>query len=88
MMCHKYGTFESEVINVDRYTPEQARKLAGLSQREMANHLGISENAYIQKEKGIVRYYVDEACKFCEVVQIPIQKIIFLNKMCRKNGTE
>ena len=75
-------------VNVDRYTPEQARKLAGYSQKEMAEKLNISENAYIQKEKGIVRFYVDEACKFCDVVNIPLSKIIFLSSMCRKSGTQ
>lgn len=72
---------------MQKLTVEQARKIAGISQREMANKLGISENTYINKEKGIVRFYVDEACKFSEIVGIEFDDIIFLNSMCQKYGT-
>lgn len=65
--------------NMDRYTPEQARKLKGLSQKNMASKMGISENTYINKEKGITKFFIDEACRFCDIVGIPLEKIIFFN---------
>ena len=58
-------------------TVEQARKVSGISQKEMAKVLHISENAYINKEKGISRFYVDEACKFAEAVNLPLETIKF-----------
>lgn len=64
---------------MDTYTPEQARRLRGISQAKMAHLLGISENTYINKEKGETKFYIDEACKFSEIVDIPLKNIIFFN---------
>ncbi|MCH1941620.1 helix-turn-helix transcriptional regulator [Holdemania massiliensis] len=58
-------------------TVEQARKVSGISQKEMAKILNISENAYINKEKGVSRFYVDEACRFAEAVNLPLETIKF-----------
>lgn len=63
--------------NMDRYTPEQARKLRNISQVKMAALMGMAENTYINKEKGETKFYIDEACKFCEVVEMPLERIIF-----------
>lgn len=41
--------------------------------------LGMSENAYINKEKGETRFYVDEALKFSNIVGIPFENIVFCN---------
>lgn len=62
---------------MDRYTPEQARKLKGLSQKNMAIKMGLSENTYINKEKGNTKFFIDEACKFCDIIDMPLEKIIF-----------
>lgn len=62
---------------MDRYTPEQARKLKGLSQKNMAIKMGLSENTYINKEKGNTKFFIDEACKFCYIIDMPLEKIIF-----------
>lgn len=43
----------------------------------MARLMGISENTYINKEKGETKFYIDEACKFSDLVGIPLQNIIF-----------
>ena len=43
----------------------------------MALQMGMSENTYINKEKGITKFFIDEACKFCDIVGIPLEKIIF-----------
>lgn len=64
---------------VEKYTVEQARTLAKISQKRMAILLDISENSYINKEKGITRFYVDEALKFSNIVKIPFANIIFID---------
>ena len=43
---------ERRMIDLDRYTPEQARRLKGTSQAKMVSLMGISDNTYINKEKG------------------------------------
>ena len=73
-MAHKKERREYEM---DKYTPEQARRLRGISQAKMASLLGMSENTYINKEKAETKFYIDEACKFSEVVDIPLEKISF-----------
>lgn len=77
--CAKYMAQKKErrMIGLDRYTPEQARRLKGISQAKMASLMGISENTYINKEKGDTKFYIDEACKFSDLVGIPLEKIIF-----------
>lgn len=59
------------------YSVEQARGLKKISQKKMAELLGISENCYINKEKGTTRFYIDEALKFCKVVGMSIDDINF-----------
>lgn len=78
-MCQINGT-SKEGENMDRYTPEQARRLKGISQAKMAVLLGMSENTYINKEKGDTKFYIDEACKFSSVVDIPLEKLIFFDE--------
>lgn len=63
-----------------KYTVEQARVLKKISQKKMAELLDISENAYINKEKGSSRFYIDEALNFSKLVELPIESIIFLPK--------
>ena len=62
---------------MEKYTVEQARRLAKISQTKMAQLLGLSENTYINKEKGETRFYVDEALCFAKYVNIPFEKIKF-----------
>lgn len=62
---------------MNNLTVEQARMMRGISQEEMANYLGLCKNSYILKEKGKRRFYVDEAVKFCEIVNVPWSNIIF-----------
>ena len=61
----------------DTYTVEQVRLLSGLSQETMAKRLNMSKNSYINKEKGVTRFYVDEALKLENVSGIPLKKIRF-----------
>lgn len=69
-----WNGLEGDMIEL---TVEQARKVSGISQKEMAKILNISENAYINKEKGVSRFYVDEACRFAEAVNLPLETIKF-----------
>lgn len=59
------------------YTVEQARTLRKISQKKMAELLGLSENTYINKEKGLTRFYIDEALKFSEIVGVELCDINF-----------
>lgn len=63
----------------EMYTVEQARALSGYSQEMMAHKLGMSKNAYINKEKGHSRFYVDEAINFAEISGVAFNRIIFFN---------
>lgn len=63
---------------MENFTPEQARLLRGFSQERMAAEMGIHENTYISKEKGMTRFYLDEAYRFCEIVEMPMEQISFL----------
>lgn len=82
----KHGVYYVCAINMarrkgeeimDKYTPEQARKLRGLTQKKMAAEMGLTESTYINKEKGETKFYIDEACKFSEIVKIPLELISF-----------
>lgn len=59
------------------YTVEQARTLRKISQKKMAKLLDLSENTYINKEKGLTRFYIDEALKFSEIVELKLCDINF-----------
>ena len=54
---------------------------AGLTQRELAKRIGVSENTLARKIKGIRDFTIGEANRICEELEIkdPIQKAdIFL----------
>lgn len=74
VVLQMWNGLEGDMIEL---TVEQARKVSGISQKEMAKILNISENAYINKEKGVSRFYVDEACRFAEAVNLPLETIKF-----------
>ena len=67
-----------------KYTVEQARRLANISIRDMASKLGISQNAYFNKEKGLSRFYYDEAVKLSNIVNIPMDDIFFTQNVAEK----
>ena len=70
-----------------KVTPKQARALSGLSGKNVASAMGISTNAYRNKENGKVEFTVSEAYNFSRAVGVPFDSIIFLNKMSRENET-
>lgn len=67
-----------------KYTVEQARKLANISIRDMAKEMGVSTNTYFNKEKGLSRFYYDEAARFSSIVGIPMDNIFFASHVTQK----
>lgn len=69
-----------------QYTLEQARILAGLTQKEMAKKMKMSEKTYIQYEKYRRIFRMDQAYLFMKYVNVPFDSIIFfagqLQKFC------
>lgn len=63
---------------MERYTIEQARKLSGKTQVQIAAELGMSETTYIKYEKGRSVFRMDDAFKFSKSTGISIDRIIFL----------
>lgn len=70
-----------------KVTPKQARALSGLSGRNVATAMGISINAYRNKENGKSEFTVSEAYNFSQVVGLPFDSIIFLGKLSRESAT-
>lgn len=60
-----------------KYTLEQARILAGLTQREMAKKMRMSEKTYIQYEKYRRIFRMDQAYNFMKFVNVSFDSIIF-----------
>ena len=60
-----------------KYTLEQARILAGLTQKEMAKKMKMSEKTYIQYEKYRRIFRMDQAYNFMKFVDVPFESIIF-----------
>lgn len=78
----------TEHFSIEQLTPKEARTYRGISAENMAKRLGLSKNAYLSKEKGITKFYVDEALNFCEQVSMPFSAIIFLKEKCCIYGTQ
>lgn len=57
-----------------------ARVRAGLTQEQVAERLGVSRNTYNDYENYNVIMRIDRGILFSEIVGIPFDNIIFLNK--------
>lgn len=68
-----------------RYTLEQARILAGLTQIEMAEKMNMSEKTYIQYEKYRRILRMDQGYEFAKNVNVPFDSIIFLRVKYRNS---
>ena len=66
------------VIELEKITLPAARKLANLTQRELANRCNVSESTVINWEKGRTEPTISQAIKIGEVVGIHYDNIIFL----------
>lgn len=68
------------------FTIEQARILAGYTQAEIAERLGMSEKTYIQYEKYRKIMKMDVGFRFCKLTQMQLDQVIFfegqLQKIC------
>lgn len=75
-----------------KYTLAQARILAGFTQIEMAERLGMSEKTYIQYEKYRKVFRMNDGLNFSKTTGIPLDKIIFfeeeLQKICSSKEEE
>ena len=58
-------------------TLAEARRLRGVSQEKMAEHLGISLSGYRKKETGLSRVYLDEAMRICDLLKFNMSEISF-----------
>ncbi|MBQ0125968.1 MAG: helix-turn-helix transcriptional regulator [Clostridiales bacterium] len=61
-------------------TMKAARINAGYKQTEAAEKLGVSPNTYLNWENGKTIPTVDRAYEICELFNLPIDSIIFLQK--------
>ena len=72
-----------------KFTLEQARKHRGLTQEQIAKMLGMTKRTYIDYEQYKRAFRIDKAFLFAEIVDIPIDNIIFFNPKlhlkCRKD---
>lgn len=69
-----------------KFTIEQARKYAGLTQGEMAKRLNISKSAYLSLENDISRAKISQIVAVSEVSGIPIHDIFLPNDLTIVRG--
>lgn len=63
-----------------QFTLEQSRNLAGLTQEDMAEKLGVSAKTYFNYEKYNRYMRMDTAFLFSKITNLSIDEIIFLPK--------
>lgn len=63
---------------IEKVTLPVARKIADLTQKDIASALGVSESTVINWEKGRSEPTVIQAQKISELTGIPLDCIIFL----------
>lgn len=67
---------------LSKVTLPVARKIANLTQKELAIRCGVSENTVVNWEKGRTEPSVSQAMMISEIVGIDLDDIIFLPKNC------
>lgn len=63
---------------IEKVTLPVARKIAGLTQKALADALNVSESTILKWEKGRTEPTVSQAIAIGEAVGIPYDNIIFL----------
>ena len=63
-----------------KFSIEQARNYAGLTQAEMAKKLSMSTNSYNEYENGKHYFRVDKAYLFSKIVGMDTSTIIFFTE--------
>ena len=59
-----------------QFSLEQARKYAGMTQKEVADGLHIDRSTYIKIEKDINRATIGQITQFCKLTGIPVSNLI------------
>ncbi len=59
------------------FTVKQARLLSGYTQAEIANKMGVNVDTYRRIELDSEKASIKNIKKFCEIVGIPMEKILF-----------
>lgn len=65
---------------MQKMTLKAARAQADLTQEQIAQKMGIARNTYNDYENYKIFMRIDKAVQFSEIVSIPFDNIIFLNK--------
>ena len=60
-----------------KYSIEQARIISGLTPRQMAKILRVSEKSYLQYEKYEKTFRMDQAYAFSQITKITLEQIKF-----------
>lgn len=63
---------------IEKVTLPVARKIAGLTQKGLADELNVSESTVINWEKGRSEPTVNQAQKISDLTGVPLDCIIFL----------
>lgn len=63
---------------IEKVTLPVARKIASLTQKQLAFELKVSESTVVNWEKGRSEPTVNQAQKISEVTGVPLDSIIFL----------
>ncbi|WP_420909345.1 helix-turn-helix transcriptional regulator [Aneurinibacillus migulanus] len=58
---------------------KETRKSCGLTQEEVAKHLGMTKCNYSKKENGQLRFSIDEALKLSQLFSTTIEKLFSLS---------
>lgn len=67
------------------FTLEQARILAGYTQLQLAEKMGMSGKTYIQYEKYRKVFRMDDAYKFSQITGMDLKRLIFFEDQLQKN---
>lgn len=66
-----------------KFTIKQARNYTGKTQAEIAKELGVALPTYREYEHGNIQMKVEKAKLFAEIVNIPLDNIIFFSLTTR-----
>lgn len=66
---------------IDRTTLRDLRVSKGITQKHLASKLGIVPNGYFRIEEGTRKVTVGEALVIAEVLDEPLEKIFFTDKL-------
>lgn len=70
----------ADIVTIEEVTLAVARKIAGLTQKDLADACNVSESTVLNWEKGRTEPTVSQAKRIGEVTGIPYDHIIFLVK--------